>query len=248
VPTLEKTEPAFRRVWNDLRTQILSQAFPADVPLPTEAEIASQYSVSRQTVRRAFQDLVTEGLVLRIPGKGTFATPATGRYLRQFGSIDDLMGLSADSQLRVLEPLARVVDPTAASRLRLPEDHVARTTFLRLHGGEPFCHTTVYLPPMVRARLADAKELSAPGTVSSVTVIGLLDRVLDAPIQDADQSITVAPAPPPVAASLDLAPGAQLLRIDRIYFDTEENAVELAVSYFHPDRYSYRVRLRRHLP
>jgi DNA-binding GntR family transcriptional regulator len=248
VPTPEKTEPAFRRVWSDLRTQILSHEFPADVALPTEAEIATQYSVSRQTVRRAFQDLVAEGLVFRVPGKGTFATPSNGRYLRQFGSIDDLMALSADSQLEVLQPLAGAVDPTAASRLRLADDHVVRATFLRLHGGEPFCHTTVYLPPFVRARLAEAKELSSPGTVSSVTVIGLLDQVLDAHIQDADQSITVAPAPAEVATSLDLVAGALLLRIDRTYFDTEDNAVELAVSYFHPDRYSYRVRLRRNLP
>jgi DNA-binding GntR family transcriptional regulator len=226
----------------------LSHAFPAEVALPTEAEIASQYSVSRQTVRRAFQDLVAEGLVFRVPGKGTFATPSTGRYLRQFGSVDDLMALSADSQLQVLDPLTGAVDPTSASRLRLPDDHVAKATFLRLHDDEPFCHTSVYLPPWVRARLGDVKELSSPGIVSPVTVIGLLDQALDAPIQEAEQSITVATAPPEVAASLELTVHTPLLRIDRMYFDTDGNPVELAVSHFHPDRYSYRVRLRRNLP
>lgn len=240
-----KTEPAFRRIWGDLRSQILGHEFPANTALPTEAEIACTYSVSRQTVRRAFQDLVAEDLVFRVPGRGTFARPSSGRYLRHFGSVEDLMALSADSQLQVLHPLTAAVDPTAAGRLRLPDDRVAKTNFLRVHHGEAFSHTTVYLPPRVRARLGDVEELASPGTVSPVTLIGLLDRILEAPIQDAEQSITVATASGEIAQSLALPSGTPLLRIDRMYFDTEGEPVELAISHFHPDRYSYRVRLRR---
>lgn len=248
MPTATKSQPAFRRVWSDLRSQILAEAFPADSPLPTEAEIASQYSVSRQTVRRAFQDLVAEGLVFRVRGKGTFATPSNGRYLRQFGTVDDLMALSADSQLQVVLPIGPAVDPTSAGRLRLPDDLVVTTTFVRLHRAEPFCHTAVFLPPWVHARLGDARELAAEGQVSEITVIGLLDQALDAPIRDAEQSITVATAPSEVADCLALPPGTPLLRADRMYFDASGEPVELAISHFHPDRYSYRVRLRRSLP
>jgi GntR family transcriptional regulator len=241
-----KAEPAFRRVWGDLRAQILGHAFPPDTALPTEAEIARQYSVSRQTVRRAFQDLVAEDLVFRVPGRGTFVRPASGRYLRQFGSVEDLMGLSADSQLQVVHPLSAAVDPTSAGRLRLPDDRVVTTSFLRLHFGEPFSHSRVYLPPHIRAHLGQVKELATLGTVSEITIIGLLDQSLEAPIQDAEQSITVGTAPPEVAESLDLPVHTPLLRIDRMYFDTNGDPVELAISHFHPDRYSYRTRLRRH--
>ncbi|HYO20281.1 MAG TPA: GntR family transcriptional regulator [Dermatophilaceae bacterium] len=240
-----KTEPAFRRVWSDLRKQILQNEFPGDTALPTEAEIARKYSLSRQTVRRAFQDLVAEDLVFRVPGRGTFATPASGRYLRQFGSVEDLMGLSTDSQMQVLHPLTASVDPTGAGRLRLSDDRVAKMTFLRVHHGEPFSHTTAYLPPHVRSQLGDVEELASPGMLSPVTLIGLLDRVLNAPIRDAEQSITVTTAAGEVAQSLVLPSGTPLLRIDRMYFDTGGDPVELAISHFHPDRYSYRVRLRR---
>lgn len=240
-----KAEPAFRRVWMDLRAQILAHEFPAGTPLPTEAEIARKYSISRQTVRRAFQDLVAEDLVFRVPGRGTFATPSSGRYLRHFGSVEDLMALSADSQLHVLDPLTDTVDPTAAGRLRLSDQRVAKTTFLRVHNGETFSHTTVYLPPRVRAQLGDVDELADPGTVSPVTLIGLLDRILQSPIQSAEQSITVATASEEVAHALGLPLGTPLLRIERMYFDTESQPVELAISHFHPDRYSYRIRLRR---
>lgn len=240
-----RSEPAFRRLESELRSQIRAQRFPQDTPLPTEAELARTYDVSRQTVRRAFQDLVAENLVYRVPGRGTFVTPSSGRYLRQFGSIEDLMALSADSNLQVIDPLSTTVDLPAAGRLRLSDDRVATVSFLRVHHEEAFSHTTVYLPPWVRTRLGDLPELCTAGTTSPMTLIGKLDPVLELPIQDAEQSITVATAPPGVAESLHLAPGTPVLRIDRIYFDTSGAPVELAISHFHPDRYSYRVRLRR---
>ena len=237
---------AFARVASDLRAQIRDGSFLPGSPMPTEAEIAAQYSVSRHTVRRAFQDLVAEGLVRRVPGSGTFATPSS-RYLRQFGSIEDLMALSADSEMRVLRPLGGAVDPAAAGRLRLDDDHVATASFTRLHDGEAFCHTRLWLPPWVHQLLGRVEVLASPGALSRVTVIALLDEVLRAPIQDAEQSISVAAATPEVAQALAVAPGTALLRIDRIYYDTAGDPVELAVSHFHPDRYSYRVRLRRHV-
>lgn len=243
-----RPEPAFRRLQNDLRTQLQNRVFDAETALPTEAQLAMQHGVSRQTVRRAFQDLVVEGLVTRVPGRGTFATPATGRYLRQFGSVEDLMSLSSDSEMSVLTPLEPVIDPIAASRLRLTHDRVQRVSFARLHQGDPFSHTVVWLPPDVGARVADHPELNTEGVTSATTVIGLLDLALEHPIQEAEQSITVETAGSVVAHALEIEPGTPLLRVDRMYFDCFGSPVELAVSHFHPDRYSYRVRLRRQLP
>jgi DNA-binding GntR family transcriptional regulator len=232
-------------LWSELRTQLLAGEYAADVALPTEAELAERFDVSRQTVRRAFQDLVAEGLVFRVPGRGTFAIQTSGRYLRQFGSVEDLMALSADSQMEVLDPLEEVLDAAAAGRLRLGDDHVARMTFVRRHRGEAFSHTSVYLSPALGLRLGQARELSTSGTRSQVTVIALLDEVLERPIQDAEQCITVELAPASVAHSLGLPVSTPVLCIDRLYLDSTGAPVELAVSHFHPDRYSYRVRLRR---
>ncbi|GAA0446157.1 GntR family transcriptional regulator [Streptomyces olivaceiscleroticus] len=242
-PTRGRT--AYQQLADDLRTDLAVDRYPKGVRLPTEAELAEKYRVSRQTVRRAFHDLVAEGLVYRVPGRGTFAAPRDGRYLRRFGSVDDLMGLSLDTTMQLTGPLRRRVDIDAAGRLRLDSDVVHTLAFRRLHDDVPFCHTTVWLPPDVGETLADVAQLAETGARSTFTIIGLLDDRLDSPITEAEQSITVAPAPAAVAAELACEPDHPLLRIDRLYTTSEGRRVELAISYFLPEQYSYRVRLRR---
>lgn len=237
-----RAEPAYQRLARTLRGEIRRGRYADGTRLPTEAELAREFSVSRQTVRRAFHDLVAEGLVRRTAGRGTFAAPQD-RYLRQFGSVEDLMGLSLDTVLEVLDPLAARVDREAASRLRLDDDLVHTVLFRRLHNGIPFCVTTVYLPPAVGARLAGAPELSTAGAVSDVTVIGMIDA--RHPVTEAEQTITAVPAPAESRAELGCPPGAPLLRVDRTYRTTGGRPVELAISHFLPEHYSYRVKLRR---
>lgn len=238
-------ESAYVRLARELREAILRHEYPEGVRLPTEAELAASRGLSRQTVRRAFQDLVAEGLVHRVPGRGTFAAPREEQYLRQFGSVEDLMALSVDTTMQLVSPLHRLVDVDAAGRLRLSSDRVARLSFVRLHEDTPFCLTTVSLPPDIAAHLDEHPELTEDGARSRVTVIGLLDGHLADPIAEAEQSVTVASATPDIAARLGCPPQHALLRIDRLYLSASGHPVELAVSHFLPEHYSYRVRLRR---
>ncbi|WP_049574129.1 GntR family transcriptional regulator [Nocardiopsis sp. SBT366] len=239
-------EAAYQKVARELRSALLDGTFDDGSRLPTEAELADRYHVSRQTVRRAFQDLVSEGLVHRVRGRGTFPAPRDqGRYLRQFGSIDDLMALSEDTRMRVLRPLRRRVDIDAAGRLRLDNDTVYSVDFVRSHAEQPFCVTTVHLPPTVASVLGAVPELASEGVSSTITVIGLLDPGLDHPIAEAEQSITAVDAGEDIARDLGCAPGQSLLRVDRVYLDVTGSPVELATSHFLPEQYSYRVRLRR---
>jgi DNA-binding GntR family transcriptional regulator len=248
-----KPEPAYQVLRQRLRDEIAAGAYPEGVRLPTESELVAEHGLSRQTVRRAFQDLVAEGVVYRVPGRGTYANRG---YLRQLGSIEDLMSLSEDTTMEVLQGLSRRVDVSAASRLRLDHDVVYTVVFRRLHDrragaqrpwesdGVPFVVTTVHLPESVARLVFDSAELAA-GAVGTNTVIGVLEPHLDHPIAEAAQSITVAPADDLVAEALGCAPGHPMLRVDRLYSDTTGTPVELSVSHFLPEQYTYRVTLRR---
>lgn len=239
-----KTEPAYQTVREQLRDEIDAGVYRDGARLPTESELVARHGVSRQTVRRAFQDLVAEGVVYRVPGRGTYASDSRARYLRQLGSIEDLMTLSEDTTMEVLRGLSRRVDVEAASRLRLDNDVVYTVVFRRRHDDVAFVVTTVHLPESSARALLGSPALST-GASGTNTVIGLLEPQLDAPIAEAAQSITVAPAETSTATALDCAPGHPMLRVDRLYSDREGHPVELAVSYFLPEQYTYRVTLRR---
>lgn len=238
-------QSAYRALARELRTELLEGRYGDSGRLPTEAELALSHGLSRQTVRRAMQDLVSEGLIYRIAGRGTFPAPRDSRYVRQFGSVDDLMALSLDTRLELVLPLQRRVDLAAAGRLRLDSDVVCSVSFRRMHDGVPLCFTQVNLPLDVGRLLADVPELHEVGATSEHTVLGLLDSRLDDPVLEADQSISVHAVPAEAADVLGTPEGGCVLRIDRIYTDSTSRPVELATNWFHPDRYSYRVRLRR---
>jgi GntR family transcriptional regulator len=71
---------AYRQVASGLRQAIAAGRYPAGQRLPTEAELVTATELSRQTVRRAFQELVTDGAIYRVRGRGTFAVPGEGKY------------------------------------------------------------------------------------------------------------------------------------------------------------------------
>jgi GntR family transcriptional regulator len=239
-----RTAPAYQALRDQLRDEIAAGRYRNGVRLPTESELVSTHGLSRQTVRRAFQDLVAEGVVYRVPGRGTYTSDTGRRYLRQLGSIEDLMSLSDDTTMQVLTGLRRRVDLEAASRLRLDDDIVYTVVFRRLHGGVPFVSTSVHLVPSVAAAVAETPELR-DGAAGSQTVIGILEPHLEEPIAEAAQSITVAPADATVAEALSCQPGHPMLRVDRLYSDAAKRPVELSISHFLPEQYTYRVTLRR---
>jgi DNA-binding GntR family transcriptional regulator len=236
---------AYRTLAAQIRDAIRNGEYADGRQLPTEEQLSASYSVSRQTVRRAMQDLVSEGIIYRVAGRGTYPVAEEDRYVHHFGSVEELMALSLDTECEVVSPLQRKVDVEAAGRLRLPSDEIFAVVFVRLHADVPFCYTSVYLPPRIGRLMTDVGELSSAGKRSRVTVIGLIDSRMPGSIAAAEQSISAAGAPSFVVGHLGLDTGEPLLRIDRLYSDDDDEPVELAVSYFDPEHYSYRVKLRR---
>ncbi len=236
--------PAYRRLYRELRDALEGGEFREGRRMPTEAELCRRYGVSRHTVRQAFQDLVSEGLVYRVPGRGTFATHLSerGRYLRSIGTVEDLMVWS-DTSVELLRPISIQEDEAAARLLGLRAPEVALLLMRRHHDGLPFALARVYLAPELGTQLAqnDTFARSTP----NATVIGAIEPLLERPIAGASQEITAEPVPADVAGMIGSAPGEPSLRIQRLYFDTRETPVELAISHYHPERYSYRIELRR---
>lgn len=81
-----------------LLEQIRSGVYKEDVPLPPERELAASLGVNRMTLRRAVEELMYEGLLIRKKGSGTFLTK------NKVGK-EDLIRASADgdeSEIKII--------------------------------------------------------------------------------------------------------------------------------------------------
>ncbi|WP_169809326.1 GntR family transcriptional regulator [Actinomadura chibensis] len=71
----------WRTIAADLRTGILDGRYPPGGALPSEPELVRRWDVSRPTVRKAIETLVSEGLAYVMRGRGSFVRPTPERRL-----------------------------------------------------------------------------------------------------------------------------------------------------------------------
>jgi DNA-binding LacI/PurR family transcriptional regulator len=72
----QKRKPLYLKIREQLREEIQAGKWKCGQCIPTEIELSQYYSVSRFTVRQAILQLVQEGLLERISGRGTFVREA----------------------------------------------------------------------------------------------------------------------------------------------------------------------------
>lgn len=155
---MTKRPSRYEEIASDLRARVAES--DADDRMPSDAELCARYRVSRMTARQAVQLLVTEGLVYRVRGQGTFVAPRRiPRLLGSALSFTESMrarGLTASSEILEL----RQVDPA-------PEDVAA----LEIEPAER---------PVVleRLRLADAVPMAIERAVITPRCAGVLEADL----------------------------------------------------------------------
>ena len=132
--------PLYHQVYSALRREIDGGRWKSGDRLPTERELGEFYGCSLVTVRRALDELVREGQIYRVRGRGTFVSESPVE--RQLA---ELTSFTAEMAVRGLEPRTIVLTqevtestPSTADRLGiasgLPVYSIER---LRIAGDEP---------------------------------------------------------------------------------------------------------------
>jgi GntR family transcriptional regulator len=80
-PTLNPDSPVplYVQAADYLTARITSGDLPVGARLPAERDLAEQWGIAYQTVRRTMRELRDRGLVASVVGKGTFVTSETPR-------------------------------------------------------------------------------------------------------------------------------------------------------------------------
>jgi GntR family transcriptional regulator len=165
-------------------------------PLPSEAQLCEEFAVSRMTARAAVQRLVQDGLVYRVPGRGTFV--AASRANRTAGHI---LSFSDEMRRKGRVPTSRVIE----HRRRRAGDEEERRLGVR------------DVVVLFRVRLADGKPVALERAVFPAERMG---DVLDADLESASLFETLAGAgivptsgSAALAAEAATAEDARLLRV-----------------------------------
>ena len=100
--------PAVHRVpkYYEVKRQLLEliRAMAPGTPVPPERELALQYRTSRTTVRQALAELVVEGRLLRMQGKGTFvAKPKVSQLLELASYTQGMRAHGLTPQTKILD-------------------------------------------------------------------------------------------------------------------------------------------------
>jgi GntR family transcriptional regulator len=72
-----RLEHVWAQVAGDIRADIDKRRLRSGEKLPAEVELAAQYGVARMTVRRAITELVSEGYLVVLRGRGTYVAQAS---------------------------------------------------------------------------------------------------------------------------------------------------------------------------
>ncbi len=144
----ESPLPKYYQLKESLREQI--ELLQADQLIPSEAELCAAHGVSRITVRKALNDLIHEGLLYAVQGKGTFVAPHKFRVQwaqESAGFHADMARRGLKVKVRVLEQAVVPADEGVAAELNLKRgDLVVKLVRLRFVDDKPFDIATNYLP------------------------------------------------------------------------------------------------------
>ena len=203
-------------------------------PAPSERELVQRFGVARMTVRQAMDALVVEGLLERIPGRGTFvARPRrVASRLTSFTEEMQRRGLLPESQ--TLLARREQAGPGVARALNLTEgDAVIHWRRLRRADGIPMCIEDAYL-----------NEILIPGFLQTGMPTSLYEALDARGLRPtwAEDSITADIATEEEAGLLETEPGSAVLRHSRRAV-AEEKVVEVSRSVYRSDRFTMWVQL-----
>jgi len=235
-----KKVPLYYQLENILREKIRSGELGEGEQLPTENELIEQYGVSRITVRQALSSLVNEGLVERIPGRGTFVTkrPSVKGTMRLTGFVEDAMTAGMETKAKVLDVRLVKADWREAEQLHVrPGEAIWCIKRVRSVKGTPYAYVVSYLPEEIGQKVVE-RDLST-------SLLKLLEEEGRTILGEATVTITGALADAHVGSLLSTTVGASLLSIESTFYDVNGKPIQYVKGLYRSDLYGYTVRLVR---
>jgi GntR family transcriptional regulator len=236
--------PLYAQVKEILRERILDGTYPPHAQLPAESEMGSIFGVSRITVRQALNDLQKEGVIFKIPGKGSYVSkPKTFQELTQLEGFAEAMARRGyEIYNRVTGHQIVTAVPYVAQQLRVdPGSPITEIRRIRHLNREPVSLEVTYLPEEIGERLR--KE-----DLAGRDIFLILENDYGIALGHANLQIDAMPADRALAAALQVDEGTPVLRMERLTHTAAGKPLDFEYLYFRGDAFQYRLQISRRTP
>ncbi|MGO4320455.1 GntR family transcriptional regulator [Pseudomonas sp. P9_35] len=233
--------PLYQRLRDQLAEQIANNRWRPGEAIPTEAALSAEYQLSTGTVRKAIDALVSEGVLERQQGRGTFIRrPQFQSSLFRFFRFQSASGERRVPESRILSVEPVSAPSAVAQALGLPADApVIRIVRVRLLEVAPVLAEEIWLPrnrfqPLLEIDLSQKGPLLYP----------IYEETCGQVVAYAEETLTAESVNEVYARLLQVPVNSPVVVIERLARDYAGNPLEWRRSRGHAEHFRYRVEIR----
>ena len=230
-------QPLYEQIKRMLTQSLIDGEWRAGEMIPSEMELAARFKVSQGTVRKAIDELVSENILMRRQGKGTYVNTHNEKGMQlRFLRLTDESGKKAFPKNELLSCTRGKANAKIAKALNIKAG-ASIIEIKRLLGfeGRPLILDHIIVP---------SAEFSGLGAKQIEEYKGSLYRMYeqeyDIRMVRAVEDIRAVGADEEAADALNLEEGAPLLRIERIAFTYGDRPLEWRLGLCLTDNFHYR--------
>ncbi len=211
-------------------------------PIPPEVELSEHFGISRPTARQAINELVVEGYLYRVKGKGTFiAKPKIKQdFLHVLDNFNNEMkkkGLTPSTKVLDLKIIKSDEKVSTALNIALGSD-VIQLIRVRCADKEPIVFVTTYLPK--DKCIGILKE-----NMNTESLYKLLEEKYGLVIARATRTLETILAGEYEARLLQVEKGAPIQFFESIAYLSDDTAIEYSLAKYRGDRNKFTFELKR---
>lgn len=224
-----------------LAADIASGQPPVGGLLAPEPELQRRFDASRYAVREAVARLRAQGLVSPQRGRGTrvLARRPDPTYVQTLGSTDEVLGLTRELMLTLVDTRELTVDAATASLLDAEPGSpwlLARTLRRRAPDLPPIALVRMYVPPEFRDVIAQVGRHRGP-------IFELFETMHGIRIAQIDQRVEAVALGAEDARMLGASRGSPALSIVRRFLDDARRVRQVTVGLYPSGRFAQTMRI-----
>lgn len=232
--------PLYQQVKEDIKAAIERGKYVPKEKIPSEPELSAEYSVSRITIRRAIDELCSDGYLIKMQGRGTFvATPRIHRKITESNKIESFTetcksnGMVASGKL-----ICHQVVPARReeqSFLQLTDSslllYIQR---IRSADGYPIFLENLFLP------YEEYKAILERDDLDTVSIFGAIEQISGKrPVGSTRRTIEITRASAEQAELLETPISEPLLHVNIYFVDAQNAPVCIGRQYYIGSRYMF---------